>query len=301
MNKFLIVVLGPTAVGKTEVSIQLAKHYKTEILSADSRQVFKELTIGTAKPDSQNLKSVKHWFINHIPITETFNAGIFEKEALKVLDSIYQRKDIAILTGGSGLYVQALLEGFDEIPFKDAEIRDSLNKIYVEGGLEPLQEKLKALDPEYFEIVDLHNPHRLIRAIEVCLVSGRKYSDLRKNEKKTRSFIAIKTGLEMERPMLYKEINQRVDKMIQSGLVEEVKQLKGYKHLSSLDTVGYKEIFGHLDGNTLEYAVELIKRNTRRYAKRQMTWFRKDKDIYWSPATDIESLIKYVDTQITSH
>lgn len=281
-NKFLIVILGPTAVGKTSLAIAVAKELGTEIISADSRQFFNEMNIGTAKPSGEELKSIKHHFINSLSIQDEYNAGMFERDALNTLSAIFQKKNNVVMVGGSGLYIHAVCNGFDEIPEVNKEIRDKVTETYKLKGIEYLRNTLKKLDEEYYKKVDLKNPHRLIRAIEVCMITGKPYSEFRKKEKQKRNFTSIKIGLTMDREKLYSKINSRVDEMMKQGLPEEVKTLIKYKHLNSLQTVGYKELIEYLDSKTdLHRAVELIKQNTRNFAKRQMTWFRKDEAIKW--------------------
>lgn len=297
--KFLIVILGPTAAGKTQAAIELAKTLDTEILSADSRQFYREMNIGTAKPSSKELAAVKHHFINSLSVTEEYNVGMFERDALKTLNDLFQNKDTVIMAGGSGLYINAVCNGFDEVPQADKEIRAKLTEMYKREGIQYLQNTLKNLDPEHYKKVDIKNPHRLIRAIEVCMTSGKPYSELRKGEKQKRDFTPIKIGLTMDRKKLYERINARVDSMMTEGLLEEVKALApfraGGKQLNSLLTVGYKELFEYLEGKTnLNQAVELIKQNTRNFAKRQMTWFRKDEEIKWFDPLDLTGMLAFI-------
>ncbi|HEY4799410.1 MAG TPA: tRNA (adenosine(37)-N6)-dimethylallyltransferase MiaA [Bacteroidia bacterium] len=295
INKFLIVVLGPTAVGKTAFAIDLAREFETEIISADSRQFFREMNIGTAKPSVKELQQAKHHFINSLSIHDEYNVGMFERDALQTIDTIFKKKNIAIMAGGSGLYINAVCNGFDKMPEADSEIRRQLTHVYQEKGVEFLQNKLRELDEKYYHMIDLSNPHRLIRALEVCMATGKKYSDLRKKEIKNRPFTAIKIGLFVEREQLYKKIDLRVDEMIQSGLLEEVKSLSDYKHLNALNTVGYKELFDHLEGQTdLQSAIERIKQHTRNFAKRQLTWFRKEKDIHWFTPIEKEKAVAFL-------
>ena len=296
-NKFLIVILGPTAVGKTAAAIDIAKDLGTEIISADSRQFFREMSIGTAKPTEQELRSVKHHFINSLSVTDEYNVGMFERDALKVLDKIFEKKNTAVMAGGSGLYINAVCDGFDEVPEADKEIRANITEMYKREGIEYLRSTLKKLDEEHYRKVDIKNPHRLIRAIEVCMTTGKPYSELRKGEKKKRNFTSVKIGLNMDREKLYQRINERVDEMMKAGLLEEVRSVAKHKNLNSLQTVGYKELFDHLDDKTdLARAVELIKQNTRNFAKRQMTWFRKDKNIKWFDAHEKEKIISYINS-----
>ncbi|HSI91166.1 MAG TPA: tRNA (adenosine(37)-N6)-dimethylallyltransferase MiaA, partial [Adhaeribacter sp.] len=285
-SKFLIVVAGPTAVGKTDLSIRLAKHFKTVILSADSRQFFRELNIGTAKPTPEEQQGVTHYFIDSHSISEEYNAGQFEADALELLDRVFKEKDVAILTGGSGLYVRALCEGMDEMPEVAPEIREELNRKLETEGLETLCQQLEKLDPEYFAQVDKANPQRVVRALEVCMASGKPYSFFRNQQRKPRPFGIIKIGLTRPREELYQRIDLRMDQMLAQGLLEEAKSLLPYRQHNALQTVGYTEIFGFLDGEyDWEEAVRLLKRNSRRYAKRQLTWFRKDPDFTWFEAS----------------
>lgn len=279
--KKLIVILGPTAIGKTAFSIELAQHFQTEILSCDSRQFFKEMNIGVARPDNTELAAVPHHFIAHISITEEYSAGRFEQESLRLLEELFKKHDHVVVTGGSGLYLDALLKGFDDLP-SNADVRQSLIALQEEQGLQPLLQELLQSDPDYYHQVDRDNPHRIIRALEVCRVSGMKYTDLRKGRDKSRAFDVVKIGLTSDRQWLYHRINRRVDQMISLGLVEEVKSLWNSRHLNALNTVGYKEIFDAMDGKlTLDQAIDKIKQHTRNYAKRQLTWWRRDEDIQW--------------------
>jgi tRNA dimethylallyltransferase len=292
LKKTLVVIAGPTAVGKTAVAIQLAQHYKTVILSADSRQFFREMSIGTAKPRKDELSAVQHYFINSQSIQKTFNVGDFEKQALALLDELFKEHDVVVMAGGSGLYIKAVCEGFDELPVANPGIRHRLNQDYTELGIMHLQKRLKEVDPEYYEQVDIHNPQRIIRALEVFETTGKPISFYRKSTQNERPFNILKIGLNLPRDVLYRQINHRVNKMVEQGLVAEVQSLLAYRHLNALNTVGYSEIFDHFDGKiTLEAAIELIKQNTRHFAKRQLTWFRKDKDFHWLEADDEDVLL----------
>lgn len=295
----MIVLVGPTAIGKTAVAIELAKHFQTEILSADSRQFYKELNIGTAKPSVDELKKVKHHFINSLSIYDSYNVGQFETDAINCLEKIFKKHDAAIIVGGSGLFVDAVCNGIDQLPESDTDLRNELKNLLEEKGIEALQKKLLKLDPDYYKKVDRSNPHRLIRAIEVCLQTGMKYSDLLKKEKKERNFFIVKIGLDDEREKIYKRINDRVDEMIKSGLPEEAKSFYSKRHLNALQTVGYRELFDFMEKKiSFDEAVELIKRNTRRYAKRQLTWFRRDKEIQWFKPDEISEIVKFIKTKI---
>ncbi len=273
--------MGPTAIGKTALSIELAKAYNCEIISADSRQFFKEMSIGTAKPTPEEMNGVVHHFVDCISIQEFYTAGQFENDVISKLSEIFENQDIAIMVGGSGLYVNAVLAGIDEIP-SDLELRNQLNQELEEKGLRHMQQKLKKLDYEHFKFMDKQNPQRLVRAIEVCLTTGKKYSELRNQTAKKREFEIIQVGITADREVIYDQINQRVDSMVKDGLVEEVTGLFAQKELNSLNTVGYKEIFRHLEGEwELDFAIEKIKQNTRNFAKRQLTWFKKDEKTTW--------------------
>lgn len=281
-RKTLIVIAGPTAVGKTAAAIRLGCHFQTEILSADSRQFYKEMSIGTAKPSPEELAAAKHHFIGSHSITETYTVGDFEQEALRILDEVFSRHDVAIMVGGSGLFIRAVCEGFDELPVAEPAIRDHLNHQYAEKGIGYLQEQLKAADPVYYNQVDLNNPQRLIRALEVYRTTGQPFSGYRTAKQHIRPFRIIKIGLNMAREQLYARINQRVDVMMSEGLLDEVRELLPYRNLNPLQTVGYTELFDYLQGKTdLPTAIELIKQHTRQFAKRQLTWFNKDKEITW--------------------
>jgi tRNA dimethylallyltransferase len=281
-DKTVIIICGPTAVGKTPVSIALAKHFHTEIISADSRQCFKELKIGVARPSDEELKEVPHHFIASHSITENINAAFFEKFALQKAEELFNADDIIIIVGGTGLYIKAFCEGLDEIPPIDEAIRKNIIKDYELLGLSWLQEQVRIKDPEFYKVGEIQNPQRLMRALEVVESAGQSILSFRKNKKTERPFNIIKIGLELPKEELHQNINSRVDKMLLDGLVEEVSSLKGYRDVNALQTVGYSEIFEHLDGKiTLATAIEEIKKNTRQYAKRQMTWFKKDKEINW--------------------
>ncbi|MFT7613437.1 MAG: tRNA dimethylallyltransferase [Parvicellaceae bacterium] len=296
--KQLISIVGPTAIGKTSFSISLAKQYNCEIVSADSRQFFKEMAIGTAKPDVTEMDGIPHHFVDFLSVNDPYTAGQFEKEAIAKIEEIHQKTEVAIMVGGSGLYVNAVHDGMDDIP-SDSELRDLLNNELKDRGIEPLQIELKKLDPEHYEFMDIHNPQRLIRAIEVCRLSGKTYTSFRNKINKTRPFNIIKIGLIADREIIYDRINQRVDLMIEAGLVEEVKSLHKLKSLNALQTVGYRELFEHFEGNvTLDEAIENIKMNTRRFAKRQMTWFKKDKDTKWFDYKDQQQIKDYVASQL---
>ncbi|MEW7290465.1 tRNA (adenosine(37)-N6)-dimethylallyltransferase MiaA [Aquimarina sp. 2304DJ70-9] len=282
MNKNLIVITGPTAIGKTSLSIELAKHFNCEIISADSRQFYKEMSIGTAAPSPYELEQAKHHFIQHKSIHEVYTVGDFEKEALNTMQELFTHNDYVIMVGGSGLYIDAVTKGLDTFPEIDIEVRKKLQEEYQNNGIESLQQQLKVLDLTYYEKVDIQNTHRVMRALEVCISSGSPYSSFLTKTKKVRPFNTIKIGITADRQVIYDRINQRVDIMVENGLIDEVKSLHKHRHLNALNTVGYKEIFNYLDSEwDLDFAISEIKKNTRRFAKRQLTWFRKDSEIEW--------------------
>ncbi|MDF4222087.1 tRNA (adenosine(37)-N6)-dimethylallyltransferase MiaA [Maribacter sp. M208] len=282
MNKILISVVGPTAIGKTKLAILLAQHYNTEIISADSRQFFKEMNIGTAVPSLEELSQAKHHFIQHKSISEQYTVGDFEREAIDKLSHLFKTHDVVIMVGGSGLYVNAVTDGLNDFPNIDPSIREDLNKELAEKGIEALQVKLKQLDPVYFEKVDIQNPQRVIRALEVTIGSGSTYSSFLNKPKPEREFKVVSIGLKADRPIIYERINQRVDLMMDAGLLQEVEGLADFKDLNALQTVGYKELFKYFSGEwTLEFAISEIKKNTRRFAKRQLTWFLRNKNTKW--------------------
>jgi len=298
-NKYLITVIGPTAIGKTAMAIEIAKHYNCEIISADSRQFFKEMAIGTAVPSKEELAGAKHHFIQHISIFKDYNVGDFERDAIAKLDALYQNNDFAVMVGGSGLYIDAVLKGFDDFPNVDMSVRELLIANYEEKGIEYLQQELQRLDPIHYENVATGNPQRMMRALEVCISSGKPYSSFLNIKKNSRQFIPIVIGLEAERETMYSRINQRVNIMVNEGLLDEAKALYPNKKLNALQTVGYRELFSYFDGEiTLDFALEEIKKNTRRFAKRQMTWFKRSETARWfdfkSPAAEV---INYIDTQ----
>ena len=299
-KKYLIVVCGPTAIGKTALSIELAKHYGAEIISADSRQFYREMNIGTAKPSAQELAEVPHHFINNISIhTKNYSAGKYEQEVIEFLEDYFKTHDIAILVGGSGLFVNAVCSGFDTFETTDFKQQIAARTFLNNKDLPWLQQEVERIDPEYYAEVDKKNPVRLIRALEVIYTTGKKYSEQRIGKKAERNFTGIKIGLNLEREKLYARINQRVDDLMKAGLLEEVKELYTFKKLHTLNTVGYQELFDYIEDKlTLEQAVELIKQNTRNYAKRQLTWFKKDKGIFWYEPQEKEEIIKYIDSQL---
>lgn len=295
-DKTVIIIAGPTAVGKTSVAIEVAKRYKTQIISADSRQCYKELNIGVARPSEDELKEVKHYFIASHSIHQKVTAATFEEYALQKTHEIFEKSNTVVLVGGTGLYIKAFCEGMDEIPEVPEFVRNEITSQYQQQGIEWLQQEVQRLDPKFYAVGEIKNPHRLMRALEVFKATGRSVLDFRKGEKAKRDFNSIKIALQLPKEELHRNIENRVDKMMELGLLEEVRSLIPYQHLNALQTVGYKELFDHFNGEIdLPSAIALIKRNTKHYAKRQMTWFRKDKEYHWikpSPVEIIEWLIK---------
>jgi tRNA dimethylallyltransferase len=295
-HKKLIVIVGPTAVGKTALAIALAKHFQTEIVSADSRQIFRELSIGTAKPDEDELRAVPHHFINSHSIQEDYNAALYGEQALDLVYKLFESYDLIVVCGGSGLYIKALLEGFDDIPPIPSEIRDHLIEQHKKQGLPWLQEQLKEHDLDYFNAIDNQNPVRLMRALEVYLATGMSISQFHQSKKKELPFNVIKIGLELPRDILYQRIDQRMDQMIEQGLFDEAKLLYPHRQRNALQTVGYLEIFDYLDEKyDREEAIRLLKRNSRRYAKRQLTWFKRDEAITWYAPHQVTDILEYID------
>lgn len=292
--------MGPTAIGKSRLAIDLALHYGTEIISADSRQFYREMSIGTAKPSSNDLQKVRHHFVDFISVTEDFSAGEFASSADEVLVNIFNNNEVCIMAGGSGLFIRAVCDGLDDLPEVPESIRKQLNRRYEESGIEGLSLELKELDPEHCEVIDLQNHRRIIRALEVCLSSGRPYSSFLSKSNKQRDYTVVKVGLEIDRDELYKKIEDRVDAMLDAGLEEEVRSLVRFKDYNALNTVGYREMFEYLNGKvTLEEAVDLIKRNTRRFAKRQLTWFKRDDEIQWFDPQQRVDIMGYITSKIT--
>jgi len=296
MTPLLVVIAGPTAVGKTQLCVQVAQHFNTEIISADSRQFYKELAIGTAKPTFQEMQNVKHHFVNFLSIQQNYNVNEFEKEALVVINKLFKQHQIVILTGGSGLFIDALCDGFDDdLPGADEQLRAELETLYQKYGIEILQKKLNQLDPKFYQKIDLNNIKRLTRAIEVCMITGKPYSELRKGTKQNRPFNLLKIALNRNREELFERINLRVEKMIQEGLLNEVKSVLVDKDKNALKTVGYSELFDFLEDKcTFEQAITNIKINTRRYAKKQINWFSKDTDYQWFHPDEINEIINLI-------
>lgn len=295
LNKTLLVIVGPTAIGKTNLAISLARQFSTEIISADSRQFFKEIEIGTAKPSAEELAAAPHHFINSHSISTLFSTGDFELEAMQLLDQLFKKQDLLIMVGGSGLYIDAVCKGLDDLPETDMNIREQLNQRLAMEGIESIKRQISTCDPEYYAKVDQANPQRMIRALEFYLSTGTKLSAYLTNRKKIRPFNIIKIGLIMDRAKLYDRINHRVDLMIEAGLLDEVKSLEAYRRYNALNTVGYSELFRYLDGETtLKEAIDQIKQNTRRFAKRQLTWFRRDESTVWFEPNQTETIIQYI-------
>jgi tRNA dimethylallyltransferase len=294
-QKYLITIVGPTAVGKTHVAVAMAKHFNTEILSADSRQFYREMKIGTAIPSAEQLAEVRHHFIGNRSVQEYYNASLFEYEALELLTRLFDSYNMIIMTGGSGMYIDAVCNGIDDFPAVNALIRENLKSAFQQNGMDWLRSQIQESDPVYYEQVDLNNPKRLLKALEIITMTGRPYSSFLTQQKKERNFKVISTGLNIERKQLYQNISRRVDRMILAGLVEEAKSLHPFRKLNALNTVGYKEIFEYIEGKTTrEEAVDLIKRHTRQYARRQLTWFRKNPDIRWFKPEEQEAMIQYI-------
>ncbi len=294
--KYLITIVGPTAIGKTSLSINLAQHYNCDIISSDSRQFFKEMRIGTAVPTTEELAGAQHHFIQNKSIFENYTVGDFEKEAIAKLDELFLTNDYVVMVGGSGLYVDAVLKGFDDFPEIEASVREEVTSNYEKSGIEYLQTELKKRDPKYFDFVAKENPQRMMRALEVCIGSGKPYSSFLNQKKNTRNFTPILIGLEAERSVIYDRINQRVDIMMTEGLLAEAENLFPQKDLNALQTVGYRELFSYFEGEiSLQFAIEEIKKNTRRFAKRQLTWFKRNEQTKWFDyLTDKQKIIEYL-------
>lgn len=297
-KKTLIVLIGPTGVGKTDLSIKIAEKYGSPIISADSRQLYSDLKIGTAAPTEEYLKRVKHYFVGTLKLTDYYSAAQYESEVISLLEELFKTNDTILLTGGSMMYIDAICKGIDDIPTVDNETRQMMMEKYEKEGLERLCAELKLLDPEYYLIVDLKNPKRVIHALEICYMTGKTYTSFRTGNKKQRPFDIIKIGLCRDREELYDRINKRVDIMINDGLVDEVKSVYQYKNLNSLNTVGYKEIIQYLEGNcTLEFAIEKIKQNSRIYSRKQMTWFKRDNEIKWFHPDREDEIMEYIEAE----
>ncbi len=297
-DKTLIVITGPTAVGKTQLCLDIARHFDIPIINADSRQIYKELSIGTAKPSAEELQQVKHYFVGSLSLKDYYSASLFEQQVLELLDTLFRDSDYALMTGGSMMYIDAVCDGIDDIPTIDDTTRATMKQRLAEEGLQKLCEELKCLDPEYYEIVDRQNPKRVVHALEICTMTGRTYTSFRKREKKERPFRIIKIGLNREREELYNRINARVDKMMQQGLLKEAEKLYTLRELNALNTVGYKELFDYFNGRwSLDEAIERIKGNTRRYARKQLTWYKKDPQICWFHPHKKKEIIDFIITK----
>ena len=296
MQKYLIVVSGPTAIGKTALSLDIAKKYNSEIISCDSRQFFKEMSIGTAVPSKDELEKVKHHFIQNMSIADTYSVGKFERDALSKIEELHKSTNIVVMVGGSGLYIDAVCRGLDDFPTVSKELRDELNNRCKTEGIEVIANELQLIDPEYHKIVDKLNPHRIVRALEIYKASGKTFTSFRIRQQQQRNFKIVKVILSRDREELYQRINKRVDIMLEQGLLEEVKSVYQYKDNNALQTVGYKELFAHLDGEiSLEFAISEIKKNTRRYAKRQMTWFRRDPETVFFNPEEPKTVFSYLE------
>lgn len=294
-------MLGPTGVGKTELSIQLAEHFRCPIINADSRQIYQDIAIGTAAPTAEELARVKHYFVHTLKLDEYYSAAEYEKDVLELLSKLFEKHDVVVLSGGSMMYVDAVTKGIDDIPTVDDETRALMRERFEKEGLEPLLAELRVLDPQYYEIVDKRNHKRVVHALEICYMTGKTYTSFRTNTQKNRPFQMVKFGLMREREHLFARINARVDKMMQEGLLDEVRRVYPLRELNSLNTVGYKELFKVLDGEwELSMAVERMKKNTRVYAKKQMTWYKHDADIHWLDAgkMNIQEMMKTIDDEI---
>ena len=295
-DKTLIVITGPTAVGKTDLCLDIARHYGMPIINADSRQIYKELLIGTARPTEEQMQLVRHYFVGTLSLEDYYSASLYEQQVMSLLEELFRESDYALLSGGSMMYIDAVCNGIDDIPTIDDATRELMKRRLAEEGLQSLCEELQRLDPEYYEIVDRRNPRRVVHALEICVMTGRTYTSFRKREEKQRPFRIVKIGLNREREQLYDRINRRVDEMMAAGLLEEARQMYPRRELNALNTVGYKELFDFLDGRwPLAEAIERIKGNTRRYARKQLTWYKKDPQIEWFSPEQKEDIIRYID------
>ena len=295
-DKTLIVITGPTAVGKTDLCLDIARHYGVPIINADSRQIYKELLIGTARPTEEQMQLVRHYFVGTLSLEDYYSASLYEQQVMSLLEELFRESDYALLSGGSMMYIDAVCNGIDDIPTIDDATRELMKRKLAEEGLQSLCEELQRLDPEYYEIVDRRNPRRVVHALEICVMTGQTYTSFRKREEKQRPFRIVKIGLNREREQLYDRINRRVDEMMAAGLLEEARQMYPRRELNALNTVGYKELFDFLDGRwPLAEAIERIKGNTRRYARKQLTWYKKDPQIEWFSPEQKEDIIRYID------
>ena len=299
MKKRLIVLIGPTGVGKTELSLSMAEYFNTPIISADSRQIYSDLKIGTAAPTEEQLSRVKHYFVGTLKLDDYYSAAQYETDVMEKLEELFKTHSTVVLTGGSMMYIDAVCKGIDDIPTVDKETREIMISRYEQEGLDTLCAELKLLDPEYYNIVDLKNHKRVIHALEICYMTGKTYTSFRKASKKERPFEIIKIGLTRDREELYQRINQRVDMMVADGLIDEAKSVYPFKGLNSVNTVGYKELFNYFDGNcTLEEAIDKIKQNSRIYSRKQMTWFKRDEEITWFNPEQKDEIMKYISDKL---
>ena len=295
-DKTLIVITGPTAVGKTRLCIDIARHFGTSVINADSRQIYRDLRIGTARPTEEELAAARHYFVGTLALGDYYSASMYEQQVISLLDTLFINNDYALMAGGSMMYIDAVCNGIDDIPTVDEETRSTLKRRLEEEGLEALVEELRRLDPEHYETVDRQNPRRVVHALEICHIAGRTYTSFRKAERKQRPFQTVKIGLNRQREELYERINSRVDQMMDEGLLEEAQALYPQRHLNALNTVGYKELFDYIDGRwTLQEAVERIKGNTRRYARKQLTWLKRDQQIRWFHPDETAGIIEYIE------
>ena len=295
MDKTLIVITGPTAVGKTRLCIDIAKHFGIPIINADSRQIYKELKIGTASPTEEEMREVQHYFVGTLSLEDYYSASLYEQQVLSLLETLFKKQDYALMSGGSMMYIDAVCNGIDDIPTIDDETRQTMKRRLQEEGLDSLCEELQRLDPEYYQIVDRQNPKRVVHALEICTMTGKAYTSFRKREKKTRPFRIIKMGMNRDRTELYNRINSRVDEMMKRGFLKEAEGLFPMRNLNALNTVGYKELFEYFEGRwPLDDAVERIKGNTRRYARKQLTWYKKDDQMKWFHPDQKEDIINYI-------
>ena len=299
MSKTLIVITGPTAVGKTDLCLDIAKYFGIPIINADSRQIYREIKIGTAAPTEDQLQQVRHYFVGTQSLTDYYSASIYEQEVMSLLDTLFQTSNYALLSGGSMMYIDAVCNGIDDIPTVDEETRNTLKRRLADEGLESLCEQLRILDPEHYEVVDKKNPRRVVHALEICLMTGRTYTSFRTNERKDRPFRIVKIGLNRDREIVYDRINRRVDYMMEQGFLDEARSVYHLRHLNALNTVGYKELFTYLDGKwPLDEAVERIKGNTRRYARKQLTWYKKDPLLTWFSPDDKKLILNHITKQL---
>lgn len=301
-KKFLIIICGPTASGKTPMALYIARHFHTVIINADSRQIYTEMSIGTAKPNREQLAAIKHYLIGNKSIHDYYNASMYEVEVLDLLKKLFLQHDVVVMVGGSGMYINAVCRGIDEFPSTDPPVREKMKRIYEEEGISGIRELLKTKDAEYYQKVDINNPQRILKALEIIEMTGKPYSSFLTGRYKKRDFSTVKIGLNLPRPVLHQRISQRVDHMLENGLLGEIKELHPFRHMNALNTVGYKEFFDYAEQKTtFEEAVEKVKAHTRQYARRQLTWFNKDKDISWFHPEDTKKIIKHIYSKTGNH